>query len=205
MAADHKHYHTHLPHSLMGNAIRDSECRIIYLCRNLADTFVSMWKFFKGRRLGEMGDLLLEEAFEMFCNGVHSFGPYWDHVLGYWRSGKEKPEKFLFLKYDDLQADQANQVRKLASFLGFPFSEEEEKGETAEEIMKLCSFDNLRCFEVNKTGVIGTKRNTPNQLFFRNGRVGDASKYLIGEMVKRLNAITEEKFRGCDLLLHASA
>lgn len=71
----------------------------------------------------------------------------------------------MFLKYEDLLSDQANQVRKLASFLGFPFSEEEVKEETVEQIMELCSFDNMSNLEVNKNGGID---DLPNH-FFRNG------------------------------------
>lgn len=52
-----------------------------------------------------MADPPLEEAFEMFCNGVHAFGPHWDHVLGYWKASKERPDKFWFLKHEDLQGE----------------------------------------------------------------------------------------------------
>ena len=38
-----------------------------------------------------------EEAFELFCEGVSYFGPYWDHVLGYWRASLEYFEKIFFL------------------------------------------------------------------------------------------------------------
>lgn len=64
-----------------------------------------------------MGDLRLEVAFEMFCNGVLQFGSYWDHILGYWKASKERPDKFLFMTYEELQSDQARQVRRLAKFL----------------------------------------------------------------------------------------
>lgn len=202
-------YHTHLPYSLMRNSIQASKCKVVYLCRNAGDTFVSLWKFSAKLRPKEiMGDLPLEEAFDMFCNGVTPFGSFWDHVLGYWKASKEKPDKFLFMTYEELQKDQANQVRRLAKFLEFPFTAEEEKQGVVEETMKQCSFDNLANLEVNKTGEL--KGYLPlNSLsfqfkyFFRKGNVGDSATYLTGDMVNRLNAITDEHFKGYDLKLRA--
>ncbi|KAK7861577.1 flavonol 3-sulfotransferase [Quercus suber] len=34
-----------------------------------------------------------EDAFELFCEGVSPFGPYWDHLLGYWKASLNSPEK----------------------------------------------------------------------------------------------------------------
>ena len=36
-----------------------------------------------------MKDLPLEDAFEFYCEGLTPFGPYWDHLLGYWRASLE--------------------------------------------------------------------------------------------------------------------
>ena len=49
-----------------------------------------------------MEDLHLGDAFMNFCEGLSSSGPYWDHVLGYWRASLESPKRILFLKYEDL-------------------------------------------------------------------------------------------------------
>nr|KAJ0211299.1 hypothetical protein LSAT_V11C400201350 [Lactuca sativa] len=43
--------------------------------------------------------------------------------------------------------------KKLAEFMGMPFTMEEEEGGVVEEIVKLCSFENLSNFKVNKDGV----------------------------------------------------
>ena len=41
----------------------------------------------------------LDETFEMYCKGVIEFGPFWDHMLGYWKESIERPHKVLFLNY----------------------------------------------------------------------------------------------------------
>ncbi|KAI3896425.1 hypothetical protein MKX03_008587 [Papaver bracteatum] len=69
--------------------------------------------------------LSIEDAFELFCDGVSDFGPYWDHVHGYWKESLERPCKVLFLKYEDLKKEPEPQFKKLAEFLGHSFSMEE--------------------------------------------------------------------------------
>jgi len=88
----------------------------------------------------------------MFCNGISVLGPYWDHVLGYWRARFEFPEKILFLTYEEMKIDTAAHVKKLAEFMGCSFTfEEEEEGEV-QKIISMCSFEKLSNFEVNKNG-----------------------------------------------------
>ncbi|KAK6925153.1 hypothetical protein RJ641_009479 [Dillenia turbinata] len=45
-------------------------------------------------------------------------------------------------------------TKKLAEFMGFPFSLEEEKEGVAQQVIDLCSLQNLSDLEVNKTGFI---------------------------------------------------
>ncbi|GJX08327.1 cytosolic sulfotransferase 5-like protein [Tanacetum coccineum] len=52
------------------------------------------------------------EAYEAFCNGVSEYGPFWDHVLGYWKASKESPKKILFLKYEDMKKEPELEVNK---------------------------------------------------------------------------------------------
>ena len=48
-------------------------------------------------------------------------GPFWDHVLKYQKTSLERPQKIMFLKYEDLKRDPRGQVKKLAEFMGRPF------------------------------------------------------------------------------------
>ncbi|KAK3230737.1 hypothetical protein Dsin_002618 [Dipteronia sinensis] len=102
-----------------------------------------MWLFSNKMRPKEEPPLSLEEAFEMFCEGVSNHGPFWDHVLGYWKASLESPDKILFLKYEELKRGPTVCVKKMAQFLGQPFSAEEENQGVVDEIVRMCSFDNL--------------------------------------------------------------
>ncbi|KAG5249853.1 Sulfotransferase 2A [Salix suchowensis] len=106
------------------------------------------------------------------------------------------------LPYEDLKDDITFNLKKLAEFLGLPFSEKEEKEGVIEEISRLCSFDNLRNLEVNRTGV--RPLGTPNSAFFRKGKVGDWCNDLTPSMAERFLKIVEEKLAGSGLSLKVS-
>ncbi|XP_059650139.1 cytosolic sulfotransferase 15-like [Cornus florida] len=194
---------THLPYPSLPVSIIDSGCRVVYVCRNPFDQLISHWHFSLKRAQEDVDPPLpLEECFDLYCKGVHSFGPFWDHVLGYWKASLEKPNKVLFLKYEDLKEDvNFGQLLKLAKFLGFPFSAEEERDGVIEQISSLCSFENLKDLQVNKTGELagGFKKSS----HFRKGVVGDWANYLTPSMVKRLKDLVEEKLAGSGLSFKA--
>ncbi|KAH1092132.1 hypothetical protein J1N35_019389 [Gossypium stocksii] len=189
---------THLPYSLFPTGMTDdtSACRFVYICRDPKDVFVSKWHFANKLRPKELPPLSLEEAFDLFCQGVSHYGPFWDHVLGYWKASVESPKKVLFLKYEDVKTEPLGCVRKLAGFLGVPFTPEEENNETVVEIVKLCSFESLSNQNVNRSQTRRGERLIGNSDFFRKGEVGDWINHLSPEMVEKLNQITEQKLQG---------
>lgn len=142
-----------------------------------------------------------DEAFDLFCEGVSNYGPFWEHVLSYWRASLESPEKILFLKYEEVKRQSEVVVRRLAAFMGIPFMAEEVEKGVVENIVKLCSFENLSNLEVNKKGVekFGTVE-VENREFFRKGEIGDWRNYLSDEMKQRIDGIIDEKFKGSGLI-----
>ncbi|KAG9441531.1 hypothetical protein H6P81_017385 [Aristolochia fimbriata] len=203
--------HTHFPYELLPEYVKTSTsaCRIVYLCRNVGDNFISSWKFFNKLRRKDLAPLPLEEAFELFCNGVTLCGPYWEHVLGYWKASrddvdhdddKKKNKKVLFLRYEDLQRDPQLHLKRMASFLGRPFTIEEEEQGMVSKIVEACSFQRLSSLEVNKGGVYN-RFGFRNSYFYERGVVGGCAEYLTPEMMDRLRRITVEKFQGSGLNL----
>lgn len=188
---------THSPIVSLPNSIKDSACKIVYLCRDPKDTFVSMWHFAKKLR-PPTNTTSLEVMFDKFCKGASPYGPFWDHVLGYWEGSLENPEKVFFMTYEDMKEEPVVHLRKLAAFLGCPFSVEEET-EGLVDILRMCSFENLSNLEVNKEGRLPA--GVESKVFFRKGEVGDWKNHLTVEMVERMEQISGEKFRGSGLRL----
>uniref|UniRef100_A0A803LKL5 Sulfotransferase n=1 Tax=Chenopodium quinoa TaxID=63459 RepID=A0A803LKL5_CHEQI len=119
-------------------------------------------------------------------------GPYFEHVLGYWKQSLEQPDKVLFLKYEDLKENPSVYLKKLAEFIGMPFSPQEENEGVIKEILELCSIDKLRELEINKNGNLN--EFAQNKEFFRDGKVGGWTRYLSDPMVERMNKLMEQKF-----------
>ncbi|KAK4835300.1 hypothetical protein QYF36_008036 [Acer negundo] len=195
----------HYPFSLLPESVTATVgCRFVYVCRDPKDVFVSMWLFSNKLRPKEEPPLSLEEAFEMFCEGVSNDGPFWDHVLGYWKASLESPDKILFLKYEEVKRGPSVCVKKMAQFLGQPFSTEEENQGVVDEIVQMCSFDHLSNLQVNKTGHVDHISHNldliiNNSVFFRKGQVGDWKNHLTAEMIQRLDHITNGKLDGSGL------
>ncbi|XP_015170824.1 cytosolic sulfotransferase 5-like [Solanum tuberosum] len=189
-------FHTHLPYRVLLDSIKNSDnCKIIYITRNPKHTLISMWHFFNYNSK-HLEDLFpLKELVEYFCNGVHPYGPFFEHVLEYWEESKKRPQKILFLKYEDLKIDPKKEVAKIALFLGKPFGNEED----LEIVLKKCSLERLKNLEVNKSGSIASYFH--NSAFFRKGVVGDWKNHMTPKMEEQLDKITKLKLQGSGLEL----
>uniref|UniRef100_A0A0E0MFP2 Sulfotransferase n=1 Tax=Oryza punctata TaxID=4537 RepID=A0A0E0MFP2_ORYPU len=195
---------THIPYSLLPEHITadSSGCRIVYVCRDPKDTLVSSWLFSKKASAAGNVELLkpasytINEALELFCDGRCVTGPQWRHVVEYWEESQRRPEKVLFLRYEDMLREPARNVKKLADFIGYPFSGEEEAAGVVDAIVELCSFDHLRSLEVNKTGVLEVGFTIGNKSFFRKGVAGDWINYISPEMAAKLDGVVGEALRG---------
>ncbi|KAM3392451.1 hypothetical protein ACQJBY_013538 [Aegilops geniculata] len=203
----------HLPYSLLPHGITGgSGGRIVYVCRDPKDTLVSFRHFHEKttatlQRMADAGGAssampTFEEAFELFCKGQSMAGPQWRHTVEYWEASRRSPDEVLFLRYEDMLRDPEGSLRKMAAFIGCPFSPEEEAG-VVRDIVDLCSLGTLKGVEVNRSGrtMLGLK----NEAFFRNGTVGDWSSCMTPAMAARLDGIVVEALEGSMLTFGATS
>lgn len=189
--------HTHIPYTSLPESTKSSGCRIVYVYRDPKDVLVSCWHFVNKLKAEGVPGISLAEAFEQFSRGDSPYGPYWDHVLGYWKASIEWPERVFFLRYEDLKKEPCFHTKRLAEFLGYPFTAEEEGESLVSEVVEFCSFEKLSNLEVNKTG-LHSGFGFPvieNKIFFRQGQVCDSKNHLSTEMMDHLNQVTDEKFK----------
>lgn len=193
---------THMLYDTLPPSIITCGCKIVSVCRNPMDQFISYWHYACNIYGDNEKPHHLEECFDIFCRGIHAYGPFWDHVLGYWKASLERPDKILFLKYEEMKKDTAFHIKRLAGFLGFPFSEEEIRQGVVEEISTLCSLRQLKDLDVNKNGSWGF--GVSNRKYFRKGEVGDWKNFLTPSMVERMEKLMKEKFEEYDLTFELS-
>ncbi|KNA22942.1 hypothetical protein SOVF_029240 [Spinacia oleracea] len=194
-------FHTHLPYSTLPESIKFSGCRILYIARNPLDTLVSIMYFAMKPLKMLLGDDFqlpsIEDYFEEFCAGRIAHGPFFEHVVEYWKQSLEHPNKVLFLKYEDLKEDPTLELKRVAEFVGMPFSPGEESEGVIKELEEMCSINNLKGLEANKSGVIN--KIYDKKSYFRKGEVGDWTHYITPAMAERMNKLMEEKLKDTGL------
>uniref|UniRef100_A0A0D3HM49 Sulfotransferase n=1 Tax=Oryza barthii TaxID=65489 RepID=A0A0D3HM49_9ORYZ len=190
----------------------DSGCRIVYVCRDPKDAFVSMWLFTMSNMVKGVTTTTdehhpaaaaaaapsIEQVFDLFCDGRSIAGPQWHHVREYWEESRRRPEKVLFLRYEEMLREPARNVERLAEFLRCPFTAGEVAAGVVDAIVDLCSIDRLRNVQANKTGV-------KKESFFRRGVAGDWSNHMSPEMASRLDRVVEDALRGSGFTFGAAA
>ncbi|KAJ6834473.1 cytosolic sulfotransferase 15-like [Iris pallida] len=193
---------THIPFHFLPNSVVDSGCRVVYLCRNPKDNIVSYWHFIsKLRKKNGREPLPLDVCFDRFCQGRSHSGPFWDHMLGYWKASlRVRGSNVLFMRYEELMKDPAAELKRVAEFVGCPFTQEEQANGVVEDIVGTCGFEKLSNLEVNKVGKRTLFRTTvDNNSLFRRGVVGDWMNHLTPDMAQRIDKIIETKFEGSGL------
>ncbi|CAN6196331.1 unnamed protein product [Urochloa humidicola] len=189
---------THMPLAVIPGAVPAAAgdgCRVVYVCREPKAMVVSTWHYF--RRV--YPELSLAEVVDIACDGTVLYGPFWDHILGYWHAAAAAPEKVLFLRYEELLCDPDEGVRRLARFLGLPFSAAEEEAGVVGGIVELCSLDSLRGMEANRTGYMDPRFKLPREALFRKGVVDDWRNHMTPEMARRIDDVAADEFRGMGL------
>ncbi|CAL5088561.1 unnamed protein product [Urochloa decumbens] len=192
---------THLPFTLLPEPVTGGRCRVVYICRDPKDMVVSLWHFLRRscKPPTKPEDLSFAELFDAVCDGTSALGPVWDHVLSYWRAAVARPDRVLFLRYEDLLGDPGESVRRLAGFMGRPFSAAEEAGGVVAAVVELCSIGNMKALEVNKNkagSVVVGNLAVPRDAFFRKGVAGDWANHMTPEMAARMDGIFHEKLLG---------
>lgn len=122
------------------------DARYVYVARHPVSCFASCVDFIAANAGPLAPDVGTVESW--FCSEEMWWGPWPDHVEGWWRRAREA-ENVLFLHFEAMKEDLAGVARRVAEFLDM----EPLKGEEMEGILHRCSFDymrgNLETFEMH--------------------------------------------------------
>ncbi|KAL1202357.1 Cytosolic sulfotransferase 1 [Cardamine amara subsp. amara] len=69
-------FSTHMPLHTVQETLKESPCKIVYVCRNVKDALVSRWYFRCSYMKQQVERHVLEAMFESFCSGVSFYGSF---------------------------------------------------------------------------------------------------------------------------------
>ncbi|XP_042328049.1 sulfotransferase 1C2-like [Sceloporus undulatus] len=173
---------THLPIHLLPPSFLEQNCKIIYVARNVKDNVVSYFHFHRmNRMIPEPGKW--DQFLENFIAGKVICGSWFDHVRGWWEAKEHHPILYLF--YEDIKEDPAQEIRKIAQFLGL---------ELLEPVVNLIV--QHTAFESMKTNPMANYITLPSSLldhsvspFMRKGTVGDWKEHFTVAQSEHLDTI----------------
>ncbi|GMJ01691.1 sulfotransferase 2A, ARABIDOPSIS THALIANA SULFOTRANSFERASE 2A [Hibiscus trionum] len=169
---------THVPYASLPTSIKDSNCKIVCICR-IETPWIRSFLFGFSSASFETKTKSCFPEMKLLTSSVME-------------------------SHEDLKEDISCEVKQLAMFLGVPFTEDEEKQGVVEEIATICSFENLKELEVNKKGLFIP--GIPNESYFRKGKVGDWRNYFFTpSMVERLEKLIHQKLDASGLAFELSS
>ncbi|KAK2899071.1 hypothetical protein QQF64_031521 [Cirrhinus molitorella] len=120
--------------------------------------------------------------------GKNVFGPWYDHVNGWWEK-KQTYSNLLYLFYEDLVEDTGCEVENLCSFLGLSTSFEER-----EKITKGVQFDAMKQNKMTNYSTIPVMdfKISP---FMRKGKVGDWKNHFTVAQNEQFDEVYKQKMK----------
>ncbi|XP_070558601.1 sulfotransferase 1C3-like isoform X2 [Ptychodera flava] len=179
---------THLARQLAPPQMFEKKAKVLHLVRNPKDTFVSNYHFQQAFN----PNTSFNDYLDNFLDGEVTFGSWFEHTK-HWLSLKDT-ENVMVLHYEDVVRDMSHNILKIADFLIAKKISEEK----LEEIVKKCSFDNMRMNKsVNHRGIdFGSKEKN---IVVRKGVIGDWKNYFTVAQNERFDAEYRKKMAGVDV------
>lgn len=159
---------THLPLSHCPDQLKDLKCKVIYVARNPKDQAVSYFYFhstakYLGRKKWDWNTFL-----DLYTTGQLVYGSWFQHVRDWYLLSRERPDRVLFVTYEELQVNLEAMLIRIADFLQIQL-----ESETAEKIARHCRFSQMKKNPaVNREEIPVTDLFVPSE-FMRKGIIGD--------------------------------
>ncbi|XP_030829240.1 sulfotransferase 1C2 [Strongylocentrotus purpuratus] len=182
----------HLPFQLLPPNI-EKRARVIYVARNPKDMIASTMRFVEKTvpYPGGFDQMVMDTM-----NGTTSFGPWFDHVMGYWK--KRKEDNVLFLTFEEMKMNPAEAAQRVGKLLGRPLSPE-----ILEKVVTKSGFEGMKktydkIEKASDKGKFLTK--AAGQLpFMQKGVIGSWKERFTVAQNEAFDKWYQDKFAGCDL------
>ena len=180
--AEPRGFKSHLPYTAMPKG-----ARYVVSLRDPKDALVSMYRFMEGWFM-EPGAISISEFAEPWISRENGMD-YWTHLISWWEQ-RDNPD-VLLLSYEQMTAEPAAHIRRLARFCGLPLDEALlsltlERSSLAYMLAHKDRFDDAmmrRASEVRCNLPVGS-----DSAKVRTGRVGGHRQELPGDIAAALDA-----------------
>jgi Sulfotransferase domain len=141
--------------------------RVIYIVRDPRDVVLSQFHFQRKRKLiGD--DYPLEQFVNRFVAGETSPYGSWGENVGSWLATRHGQPGFLLLRYEDMVADTAPELGKIAAFLGIPATPQQ-----LSQAVERSSADRMRKLEKSQAHLFSSTKDTRQDIpFVRSAKAG---------------------------------
>ncbi|XP_003215876.1 sulfotransferase 6B1 [Anolis carolinensis] len=174
---------THLDPNILPKSAFKNKAKILVLIRNPKDTLVSFFHF--NNKMSIFPTKTWDDFFTDFMNGKVSWGSYFDFVKEWDKYIDD--ENVTSLCYEELKENPNLEVKRIATFLGFPLTEKE-----IQSIVEKSSFKTMKQSGQETLGAFG-------DLLFRKGSVGDWKTLFSESQNKEMDRKFEEHLAGTKL------
>jgi hypothetical protein len=159
--------------------------KVIYIVRDPRDVALSYYDFQRKYRQIEDG-YPLSQYVDDFVGGRLSSADWgtWGENVGSWVSARQKHAGFLLLRYEDMMADTARELAKIAAFLGIA-----PDPEALTNAINLSSADRMRSLEKSQGNEwVSTKNKRSDIPFIRTASSGGWRKLLPANSVAAIES-----------------
>jgi sulfotransferase family protein len=156
--------------------------KVIYIVRDPRDVVVSQFHFFrKRRRIGD--DYSIEQFVSRFVAGATSDYGSWSDNVASWLGTRQNSPGFLLLRYEDMVARTAEELTRVASFLGVRTTPD-----LVAQAVERSSADQMRKLEGANATASVTKNMRQDIPFVRSAKAGGWRRDLPEPAVAELEA-----------------
>lgn len=182
---------THLPYRFFGQQLKTKKVKLILGARNIKDTLVSMYHFYRMNEDFGCMEGPFSEFFELFRDKHLAYGDWFDYNLDFWEN--RDSYSFFLLKYEDMHKNPKATIKRLAEFL--------EKELTEEQVDTIASFVRFDAMKVNDkvNKVKHPLFHHDISPFLRKGTVADWKNYLTEEQNEYVDKLCRERIEGTGL------